>query len=142
LSLLFGFTSILIFEQLSSSHAHSHAAHNLPLHSIASASDVEFDADLAELEREQGVGHSGSGFRRVDLPTPDASDASKKRAYSMMLGLVMHAFADGLALGASALSSKNGESSSVSLVVFLALIIHKGESKFPMASPLMPIHRP
>jgi zinc transporter 9 len=40
------------------------------------------------------------------------------------LGLVIHAMADGVALGASSLSGSGG----LGLVVFLAVIVHKGES--------------
>lgn len=39
------------------------------------------------------------------------------------LGLVIHAMADGIALGASSLSEKGG----LGFVVFLAVIVHKGE---------------
>ena len=41
------------------------------------------------------------------------------------LGLVIHAMADGIALGASSLSSSGG----LGFVVFLAVIVHKGESE-------------
>jgi zinc transporter 9 len=39
------------------------------------------------------------------------------------LGLVIHAMADGIALGASSLSESGG----LGFVVFLAVIVHKGE---------------
>lgn len=39
------------------------------------------------------------------------------------LGLVIHAMADGIALGASSLTSN----SSIGVIVFLAVIVHKGE---------------
>jgi zinc transporter ZupT len=41
------------------------------------------------------------------------------------LGLVIHAMADGIALGASSLSTSGG----LGFVVFLAVIVHKGESQ-------------
>jgi len=46
-----------------------------------------------------------------------------ERAYPLTLGLVVHGLADGLALGVSALGDTETD---LSLVVFLALIIHKG----------------
>lgn len=47
------------------------------------------------------------------------------------LGLVIHAMADGIALGASSLSGSGG----LGLIVFVAVIVHKGESSRPyMAS--------
>ena len=42
------------------------------------------------------------------------------------LGLVIHAMADGIALGASSLSEKG----SLGFVIFLAVIVHKGEHRF------------
>lgn len=57
-------------------------------------------------------------------------EASKKtKALPMTLGLVIHSLADGLALGAAA-SSTEDSGMELSIVVFLALIIHKGEQPF------------
>ena len=85
--------------------------------------DVHFDVDLGELERQEGMGHDA-------VPDPSSHDAvvetqirRPRRAYPLTLGLVMHGLADGLALGVSALSNTETD---LSLVVFLALIIHKG----------------
>jgi zinc transporter 9 len=45
------------------------------------------------------------------------------------LGLVIHAAADGLALGVANLSrNRDGNPNPVSFIVFLALILHKGDS--------------
>jgi zinc transporter 9 len=41
------------------------------------------------------------------------------------LGLIIHAMADGIALGSSSLSSSGG----LGLVVFIAVIVHKGVSR-------------
>ena len=59
------------------------------------------------------------------------ADANKKsKALPMTLGLVIHSLADGLALGAAASSSDDGgNSTELSIVVFLALIIHKGADR-------------
>ena len=40
-----------------------------------------------------------------------------------LLGLVIHGLADGIALGASSLSDR----SSLGVIVFLAVLVHKGE---------------
>ena len=48
------------------------------------------------------------------------------QAYPFTLGLLIHALADGLALGVSALSNEAGDFSDTTLVVFMALFIHKG----------------
>ncbi len=61
-----------------------------------------------------------------------AQGTGEEEGLPLTLGLVIHSLADGLALGASALplSGTDGEGSAsstgLSLIVFLALIIHKG----------------
>lgn len=137
-------------------HAHSHKVTHSPLPNHApppeslrpqlanrssSAGNLnqqgeeEYDLSLAELEGAEGpangndVGHPL--LKRSDSQAGTGADRS--RAFPMTLGLVMHSLADGLALGASALPRKSdgeGEAQSnsqLSLVVFLALIIHKGK---------------
>jgi len=56
------------------------------------------------------------------------------RAYPLTLGLVMHGLADGLALGVSALSNTETD---LSLVVFLALIIHKAPTALALTTSLL-----
>lgn len=122
---------MLIVEQFTTAHSHSIS---VPLVKT-STSDVQFDVDLDELEREQGLGPSEE---RVGTSTQGDSNAAVKqqRAFPLTIGLVMHGLADGLALGASALSDAGAESSSdLSLVVFLALLIHKGMSLIKLLAP-------
>jgi zinc transporter 9 len=52
------------------------------------------------------------------------SAASAVHGLNATLGLVIHGAADGIALGASSLSGRG----SLSLVIFLAVLVHKGES--------------
>jgi zinc transporter 9 len=54
----------------------------------------------------------------------DRQASSFAHGLNATLGLVIHGAADGIALGASSLSG-NG---SLGLVVFLAVLVHKGES--------------
>ncbi|KAG9243817.1 ZIP metal ion transporter-like protein [Calycina marina] len=61
-------------------------------------------------------------------PTPKQS-----RSLATTTGLVIHAFADGIAMGASASSSDT----SVGLVVFLAIMIHKAPAAFGLTSVLL-----
>jgi zinc transporter 9 len=86
--------------------------------------DIHFDVDLGELERQEGLGHAGR-VRTADASSrvTDGETRCPERAYPLTLGLVMHGLADGLALGVSALGNTETD---LSLVVFLALIIHKG----------------
>jgi len=134
--LLFGFTFMLIVEQLSSSDAYHqhHHARRLDYQAVDVASpDSVFDVELAGLDggtdgvptpHERRAAASSVSATKTNVE----SDVSPS-AYPITLGLVLHGLADGLALGMSVLS--NDESSShpyaLSLVVFLALAVHKGK---------------
>ena len=125
--LLFGFTFMLIVEQLSSSHAHHHARRP----SQHAARDSIFDVELGGLD-DGTDGVLTPHERRVAASSVSAtktnSESDSPSAYPITIGLVLHGLADGLALGMSMLS--NDESSShpyaLSLVVFMALAVHKG----------------
>jgi zinc transporter 9 len=113
---------MLIIEQFT-----SHAP-TLPSISLNSSRplDVHFDVDLGELERQEGLGHAGN-IRAAEVlkRVSDGETRVPEKAYPLTVGLVVHGLADGLALGVSALGNTGTE---LSLVVFLALIIHKGSS--------------
>ena len=129
---------MLVVEQLSSSHAHPHP-HKRPsrpghrhLHAGIVPPDSVFDVELED-------GPDGaSGHYDHELRVAAASSASAAKtsvegdsppsAYPITLGLVLHGLADGLALGMSMLSNNDSSSSSyaLTLVVFLALAVHKG----------------
>lgn len=123
---------MLVVEQLSSSHAHQHhPARRLGHHLGITSPDSVFDVELAGFEDEPS-GVSRSHTRRTSgstsvTKTNVESDAPLS-AYPITIGLVMHGLADGLALGMSVLSSDNESSPSygLSLVVFMALAVHKG----------------
>ncbi|TFK40772.1 Zinc/iron permease [Crucibulum laeve] len=144
LSLVIGFTLMLIIEQLISPNAHSHSMHDqLPMHSTKprvsrSSSHVEFDADLGDLESEHRA--SPAGFREVQDDRSLEPDVSigKGRAFPLTFGLVIHGLADGLALGVSSLSrAQPAETSNLSLIVFLALIIHKAPTSLALTTSLL-----
>ena len=138
LSLIAGFTFMLVVERQFSSHGDSH----MPLptsdaqHSRQTdVSSVEFDVELGELEREEGFDQGQQPPSRLPSHSGLEPHETRQRAYPLTLGLVVHALADGLALGSAALSESSGADASVgesiipsglSIVVFLALIIHKG----------------
>ena len=93
-----------------SSHGHGN---ELP-QSAWSAQTPGADVELSQLENEQGIPHLAAG-----TPIP---------ALPLTLGMVLHGLADGLALGVSALSGNDHESSTnLTLVVFMALAVHKGQ---------------
>lgn len=131
---------MLIVEQLLSPHSHVGPSSQLvsPTPHVSQPSSteatVEFDVELGELERTEGIAATDPRASANVLPqTQDA--VGKTRAFPLTLGLVMHALADGLALGSSALSNPNADPSipvsalpsSLSLVVFFTLVIHKGQ---------------
>jgi solute carrier family 39 (zinc transporter), member 9 len=113
---------MLLLDQFTS---HTHTLPSISLNS-SKPLDVHFDVDLGELERQEGVGHAGH-MRTSDALSRGLEIDTRRpeRAYPLTVGLVMHGLADGLALGVSALSNTETD---LSLVVFLALIIHKGVS--------------
>jgi zinc transporter ZupT len=138
LSLLLGFAIMLILEQLILPQ--SHQTHgDLALHNVKGISDnhyprstIEFDAD-AEMGDPEGDQVPRAGYLQADVPIPNTphdggADASVKAAFPLTFGLVIHGIADGLALGVSSLSSTNGTAGSgLSFIVFLALLVHKGQ---------------
>lgn len=66
-----------------------------------------------------------------NFPPPDG--AHKPRSSSTTVGLVIHAAADGIALGASSTTS----STRLGFIIFLALMIHKAPAAFGLTSVLL-----
>lgn len=115
---------MLVIEQFSSSHAHHDNAHRPGHHAGAASRDSVFDVELAGLESEED---DIPRHRHASTPKTNTEADSPPPAYPITIGLVVHGLADGLALGMSALSEDDESSSySLSLVVFLALAVHKG----------------
>ena len=79
----------------------------------------------------------GSGLRRTSSPTREGgfldSSHSPRRSHSVATttGLVIHAAADGIALGAS--SSDTG----LSFIIFFAIMVHKAPASFGLTSILL-----
>jgi len=64
--------------------------------------------------------------------------ATYRTSSTTTVGLVIHAAADGIALGASSASSPSSKSNSnLSLIIFLALMIHKAPAAFGLTSVLL-----
>ncbi|RDB17793.1 Zinc transporter ZIP9-A [Hypsizygus marmoreus] len=145
LSLLTGFTFMLIVEQLVSPHSHSHPPNDeLSLHTVKgevhpSPADIQFDAELGDIEREEGMDHAGYVQPVPSAPSaPSESTSSTSRAFALTFGLVIHGLADGLALGVSSLAKDaSGGTSALSLIVFLALIIHKAPTSLALTTSLL-----
>jgi zinc transporter 9 len=117
-SLIMGFSFMLLVEHLTGSdHSHVHPGHG----------------DLFDLEV---INENGVATDRIEVmerePTTYTGNRSKK-AIKLTLGLVVHSLADGFALGASAVSARatdmagpDSSHSELPLVIFFALLIHKG----------------
>ncbi|CAG7921130.1 unnamed protein product [Penicillium olsonii] len=78
----------------------------------------------------------GSGLRRGSSPSregglPDANNSRRGHSFATTTGLVIHAAADGIALGAS--SSDSG----LSFIIFLAIMVHKAPASFGLTSILL-----
>jgi zinc transporter 9 len=120
---------MLVVEQFSSSHAHHHHTHYLG----HASRDSVFDVELAGLESEEDdIRH-----RRASTPRTNTETDSPSPANPITIGLVVHGLADGLALGMSVLSNDESSSYSLSLVVFLALAIHKAPTALAYTVSLM-----
>jgi len=135
LPLLFGFTFMLVIEQFSSSHAHHHHTHRLGHHAGVASRDSVFDVELAGLESEE---EDIPRHRRASAARTNTETDSPPPAYPITIGLIVHGLADGLALGMSVLSNDDPSSSySLSLVVFLALAVHKAPTALAYTVSLM-----
>jgi zinc transporter 9 len=128
---------MLALEQLAIPNSHSFQLDpSLPTpalyKSIPTEAQVEFDAELMDLERRAGSssGHARSASGALDsLDLGPAQSSGRQKAFALTVGLVIHSLADGLALGVSSLAKTEVGSiaSNISIVVFLALLLHKGE---------------
>ncbi|KAJ2916142.1 hypothetical protein MD484_g4275, partial [Candolleomyces efflorescens] len=127
LSLLVGFTLMLALEQLAipnSHHIESHHGLSAPFSGTPS-SQVEFDAELDDLERTSSIGNALNTPTTLEIG--GSASTGRQKASALTVGLVIHSLADGLALGVSSLAkTAPGAANNVTLVVFLALLLHKG----------------
>lgn len=95
----------------------------LPRHSLGSRPLADYSS-----RHHHRTSDSLPGSSQTDLSQQDSSKQS-----SIAFGLVIHAIADGIALGAS-VSSGN---SSIETIVFLAIMIHKAPASFGLAAVVL-----
>lgn len=105
---LLGFALMFLLEEYATPHGQL-----LANSSTSQPEGLTFDVDLEER------GLPGPEIPPLRRTEPDGN----QRAYPLSLGLIIHALVDGYALGVSA---SNARSPNLSLIVFLAIIIHKG----------------
>jgi len=145
--LLFGFAFMLVVEQLSSSYSHQrhHSHRTVRSHADVALREEVFDVELAVLEDDED--EDGAAPRPPPPPRRASTSVAKNNgegnvppsAYPITIGLIVHGLADGLALGMSMLSSDDDSSPSygLSLVVFLALAVHKAPTSLAYTVSLM-----
>lgn len=104
LSLLIGFLVMLLIDNLGGSHGHSHGGETPK-------------AEAAKLLESGEHEHSHS----------------EAKASTATIGLVVHAAADGLALGAASAS----DHPSLQIIVFLAIMLHKAPASFGLVTYLL-----
>jgi len=131
LALLCGFTLMLVIEQMFSPHSPPSSSTPVPLSNFepSAPSELGFDAELGELEREQGM-------PRASRESTHAQPSTEIQALPLTLGLVIHSLADGFALGVSLFSTSN-QSESLSAIVFLAIVLHKLPTSLAFTSSLL-----
>ncbi len=78
-------------------------------------------------------GMVGQGEAVTPLQTPGLPPPPAKKTSATTIGLVVHACADGIALGASS----TAPSTSLSLVIFFAIMLHKAPAAFGLTSVLL-----
>ncbi|KAL8830995.1 MAG: hypothetical protein Q9170_005480, partial [Blastenia crenularia] len=111
LSLILGFILMYLLDTLPLLHPKHHSSRTNP-QTIYSLSDLSSTSALPS----------------------HANQTPSQRSFSTTLGLVIHAAADGIALGAS---HSSGSSTSLGLVIFLAIMIHKAPAAFGLTSVLL-----
>ncbi|KAK3671955.1 hypothetical protein LTR78_008130 [Recurvomyces mirabilis] len=85
--------------------------------------------------------HSADNTAEAETPTQESSSgpmstANLPKPNSTTLGLLIHATADGIALGASSASNTN-TGNRLTLVIFLALMLHKAPAAFGLTAVLL-----
>ncbi|KAI8826592.1 solute carrier family 39, member 9-like protein [Fimicolochytrium jonesii] len=80
-----------------------------------------------------GHGKEGNGSRIVTVNDFRVGEEKKSGVNTAVVGLVVHAAADGIALGAASASV----SGSLELIVFLAIMLHKAPSAFGLSTYLL-----
>ncbi|KAF9434097.1 hypothetical protein BGZ76_008543 [Entomortierella beljakovae] len=114
LALLTGFILMFLIDQMGPTHAHSHNNHV----SVADFTELHnLQLDDNNIRMPSAAGMNGGG--------------GKKRGNPITIGLVVHAAADGIALGASATRPE------LRFIVFLAIMLHKAPAAFGLSTVLL-----
>ncbi|KAF9426857.1 hypothetical protein BGZ94_005904 [Podila epigama] len=114
LALLSGFILMFLIDQMGPTHAHSHNNHV----SVADFTELHnLQLDDSNIRMPSAVGGGLGGVKRRGNP--------------ITIGLVVHAAADGIALGASASRPE------LRFIVFIAIMLHKAPAAFGLSTVLL-----
>lgn len=116
-SLVLGFVLMYLIDQL-------------PRHAAASSQPQRFHIALDRFNLQRSTNQASEAD---DPDGPPSDPMHQSRPSSTTVGLVIHAAADGIALGASSSAS----SRSLGFIVFIALMIHKAPAAFGLTSALL-----
>ncbi|KAF9922877.1 hypothetical protein FBU30_006995 [Linnemannia zychae] len=114
LALLSGFILMFLIDQMGPTHAHSHNNH-VSVADFTELHNLQLDDSNIRMPSAVGMGTGGG----------------KKRGNPITIGLVVHAAADGIALGASASRPE------LRFIVFLAIMLHKAPAAFGLSTVLL-----
>ncbi|KAI5275547.1 Zinc/iron permease [Aureobasidium subglaciale] len=117
-SLVMGFVLMYLIDQL-------------PRHAAASSQPQRFHIALDRFNLQRSANQTSEAEDPDGAPSSDPMQQS--RPSSTTVGLVIHAAADGIALGASS----TGSSRRLGFIVFIALMIHKAPAAFGLTSALL-----
>lgn len=131
-SLVLGFVLMFLIDRLP-----RHASESLQ----SGQQPLSFSLD--NLVRRTGMGSTGDGVAGGDAASVDgetdgflgslAPPPKQTRSLATTIGLVIHAAADGIAMGASAATSNM----KLGLIIFIAIMIHKAPAAFGLTSVLL-----
>ncbi|KAH0544931.1 hypothetical protein FGG08_001011 [Glutinoglossum americanum] len=126
LSLILGFILMYLIDQLpqhaSSNSRNYHQPYHISLDNLSQGIRSSFAPNTHGTGADDGL---------LDQPYPP--QPTKSRSFATTTGLVIHAAADGIALGASSSAAH----SSLGFIVFFAIMIHKAPAAFGLTSVLL-----
>ncbi len=150
-ALVFGYLLMLYLDQCGNhGHMHAHGGGSGGDYDKISSSSHNSLADLG-LQYDSSSSHDGGDddgkgkgsfeMQTLEESRPQNANAvsakntsiSAKKRSTLTIGLLIHAAADGIALGATKASSESQSYSKVELVVFFAIMMHKIPAAFALA---------
>nr|ODN89034.1 solute carrier family 39 (zinc transporter), member 9 [Cryptococcus depauperatus CBS 7841] len=131
LSVLSGFSLMLLIESVLPHPPHPASPASSPFHSPTPSLDETSRPPNQHLNSQTPMIYK---TKRMTIDE-GVSETSALQGMNATLGLVIHGVADGIALGASSLAAhRNG---SLGLVVFLAVLVHKGPTALGLTTTLL-----